>query len=235
VSTHALLISAASDNRVLFVIPHGDYSIVGTTDTPYSGSPDSVTATAPDIQYLMNEVERVFDLKLTRSDIYATFAGLRPLANSVQDTPAAISRDHELIRHSESFFSIIGGKYTTFRSMSEDAAKAIMKRLSLPFLNSTRTLPLGPGPFLNHEDRLTRLSESVRHSIANEFACHISDYLRRRTDAFFRKGNGLEIVDEVAAIFAEVLQWTPEQTAAETEAYRNQVATMHAEINLVLP
>ena len=219
VSTHALLISAASDNRVLFVIPHGGYSIGGTTDTPYSGDPNSVRAGADDIRYLVSEIERVFNIKIVPSDIYATFAGLRPLVNSTQDNPAAMSRDHHLIRHTDTFFSIIGGKYTTFRSMSEDVARAVMHSLGVPFSKSTRELKLPQGP-----------SPTVEYCIDYEFARHVTDYLRRRTDAFFRQGNGLDILESVARIFGEKLGWTEGQVAEEMKSYRDQVQLMHTEI-----
>jgi glycerol-3-phosphate dehydrogenase len=219
VSTHALLISAASDNRVLFVIPHGDYSIVGTTDTPYSRDPNSVRAGADNIRYLVSEIERVFNIKIVPSDIYATFAGLRPLVNSTQDNPAAMSRDHHLIRHTDHFFSIIGGKYTTFRSMSEDVARAVMHSLGVPFLKSTRELALPQGPL-----------PTVEYCIDYEFARHVTDYLRRRTDAFFRQGNGLDILESVARKFGDKLGWTEAQVANEIQEYRDDVQRMHTEI-----
>ena len=219
VSTHALLISAASDNRVLFVIPHGNYSIVGTTDTPYSGDPDWVRADTDDIRYLITEIERVFNINIVPSDIYATFSGLRPLVNSPQDNPAKMSRDHHLIRHTDTFFSIIGGKYTTFRSMSEDVAKAVMHSLGIPFSKSTKNLKLPQGS-----------EPTVRYCIKHEFARHIGDYLRRRTDSFFKEGNGLDRVADVAREFADVLGWTDAQVTDEIESYRDQVQLMHTEI-----
>ncbi|NBV41355.1 hypothetical protein EBR96_01100 [bacterium] len=212
------------------MIPHEEYSIVGTTDTPYSGSPDSVYATAEDIRYLISEVERVFETTLSGDDIYATFVGLRPLANTDQSTPGAISRDHQIVTHSSRLLSIVGGKYTTFRSMSEHMAKAVMERLGKPMRDSTVTIKLPMNKYPTNESRLADIPGSVRYAVQHEFARHVMDYMRRRTHAFFRKGNGLDIVDAVARELGEVLNWSQTQIAAESDHYREVVEAMHLEI-----
>lgn len=79
---HAVLISAKKDNRVFFIIPHGPFSLVGTTDTDYKADPDNVSVTNEDIQYLLDELNRLFPGKnLTRKDVFGEYAGLRPLLN----------------------------------------------------------------------------------------------------------------------------------------------------------
>ncbi|NBV82823.1 FAD-dependent oxidoreductase, partial [bacterium] len=228
--THALLISAASDNRVIFVIPHDGYSIVGTTDTPFDRSPDTAAAGVSDIQYLVAEVQRVFNVSLGPSDIYATFAGLRPLLRSSATTTAAMSRDHALIRHTANFMSIVGGKYTTFRSMAEEVATAIMMGLDRPFSGTTRGLHLPVGPFPTPETRRRSVVDSARYCIRNEFARHLSDFLRRRTDYFFRQGNGLEVVELVADVFASELGWSIDEKVRELSSYRQSIGDMHQQI-----
>lgn len=228
VSNHALLISAASDNRVIFVIPHEGYTLIGTTDTPYSGDPSSAEADASDIRYLVDEVRRVCDVQLQPDDIYSSFAGIRPLVASTADTPAAISRDHRFIDHGNGMFTMTGGKYTTFRSMSEDAAKAICRVLGQPFRQSTTELKLPYRPPLTWPPQSIRTN--VHTAIGEEFASQLLDIMRRRSDLFFKHGNGLDKVDLIATEMATFLGKDTAWIDTQIAGYRSLIAKMRATI-----
>ena len=107
---------------VLFLIPWGDTWIVGTTDTPYDGDRAHPHATSEDVQYILDQANKVLDPQLKREDIIGVYAGLRPLvANAKDSTTTKLSREHTTDRSAPGFVSIAGGKYTTYRVMGKDA------------------------------------------------------------------------------------------------------------------
>ena len=111
-----------TDVSVLFIIPWGDKWIVGTTDTDYNEDRGTPMATAEDVTYIINQANRVLEPKLDRSQVLGVFAGLRPLVSTDPDSPTTeLSREHVVDHPIPGFVTIAGGKYTTYRVMSEDA------------------------------------------------------------------------------------------------------------------
>ena len=107
---------------VLFLIPWGDKWIVGTTDTPYDGDRAHPYATSEDVQYILDQANKVLDPQLKREEIIGVYAGLRPLvANNKGSATTKLSREHTTDRPAPGFVSIAGGKYTTYRVMGKDA------------------------------------------------------------------------------------------------------------------
>jgi glycerol-3-phosphate dehydrogenase len=107
---------------VLFLIPWGDKWIVGTTDTPYDGDRAHPYATSADVQYILDQANKVLDPQLKREEIIGVYAGLRPLvANKKGSATTKLSREHTTDRSAPGFVSIAGGKYTTYRIMGKDA------------------------------------------------------------------------------------------------------------------
>ena len=125
----------APDSRPIFILPFVNGTLIGTTDEPFEGDPSTAVATPRELEYLVTAVNDVFpDLRLSTDDIEMHYAGVRPLPFSDATTPGAISRRHWLEPHPHSavpMFSIIGGKLTTCRSLAEEAAGTILKRLGL--------------------------------------------------------------------------------------------------------
>ncbi len=127
VSSHALLISSRSDQRIFFVIPWMGNSLIGTTDTDYIGNPDDVRVEQQDVEYLMREARRVFPgLKLENERILTTFAGLRPLIRK-GGSPRKVSRKHLFYEAPSGLIFVVGGKYTTYRKVAEDCMNKIRK------------------------------------------------------------------------------------------------------------
>jgi glycerol-3-phosphate dehydrogenase len=122
---HALFLAAAADRRIFFVIPWSyngkPASLVGTTDTDFKGDLNHVRAESDDTGYLMQELKRVFPAeKFGGADIWATYAGLRPLSAPQKGEAAnsSISRESSMLE-SDGLLSVTGGKFTTYRAMSE--------------------------------------------------------------------------------------------------------------------
>ncbi|MEI6437297.1 MAG: glycerol-3-phosphate dehydrogenase/oxidase [Candidatus Omnitrophota bacterium] len=127
VSSSAFLLQGHSDGRVFFVIPYKGHTLIGTTDTDYTGDPGSVSVEEEDLHYLLTEAARVFPrLTFERSRILSSFAGVRPLV-AEKGHPSKVSRRHVVERLKNGAFAVMGGKYTTYRAIAEDTL-----RLALP-------------------------------------------------------------------------------------------------------
>jgi glycerol-3-phosphate dehydrogenase len=118
-----------TERSVLFVIPWGRHWLVGTTDTDWDLDLAHPAASARDIQYLLDRVNRVLRTPLTHSDVEGVFAGLRPLLYGESDATSKLSREHAVAQTVAGLITIAGGKYTTYRVMAEDAVDAAARNL----------------------------------------------------------------------------------------------------------
>ncbi|MCH1884243.1 glycerol-3-phosphate dehydrogenase/oxidase [Agrococcus sp. ARC_14] len=111
-----------TEKSVLFVIPWGRHWIVGTTDTDWQLDKAHPAATAADIDYILDNVNRVLSTKLTRADVEGVYAGLRPLLSAGDGgSTAKLSREHHVGHTVPGLVIIAGGKFTTYRVMAKDA------------------------------------------------------------------------------------------------------------------
>jgi glycerol-3-phosphate dehydrogenase len=123
--TERAIYLSTQDDRMVFVIPWREFSLVGTTDTDFDDNPDRVWATAEDVSYLLAETRRVLaDPRVDESNVAYTYAGVRPLTGG--DRPSghrasAVSRQHRVIAEGpdDRFLSITGTKLTCFRSLAQ--------------------------------------------------------------------------------------------------------------------
>ena len=130
-----------TEKSVLFFIPWGERWIVGTTDTDYTGDPAEPVATQEDVDYILTAANRVLVRPLTRADVIAVYAGLRPLVEEVNGSKGAakaaakggakggkpttkVSREHVVDVPVPGLASIAGGKFTTYRLMARDVVDA---------------------------------------------------------------------------------------------------------------
>jgi glycerol-3-phosphate dehydrogenase len=155
----------AADGRPFFIVPLVSQVMVGTTDVPFEGDPGTARATPEELQYLLQSVNEVFpQVDLTEADIDWHYSGVRPLPYVGSTTPAAITRRHWLQEHASGAwpcYSVIGGKLTTCRSLAEEAAAVILKRLDLPLVGTSRHRPL-PGAEGHPHERATLLDQQRR-------------------------------------------------------------------------
>jgi len=116
-----------TDRSVLFFIPWGQRWIVGTTDTDWSGDRAEPVATEEDVDYILSAANRVLARPLTRADVIAVYAGLRPLvavAAKESKPTTKLSREHVVDTPVPGLVSIAGGKFTTYRVMARDVIDA---------------------------------------------------------------------------------------------------------------
>lgn len=127
--TDALMIPETSDGRVLFAVPWHGKVVVGTTDTPVKNASIEPTALEKEITFILETAAAYFTRKPERADVLSVFAGLRPLAapQSGDQKTKEISRGHRIMVSDSGLFTIVGGKWTTYRKMGEDMVDRIEK------------------------------------------------------------------------------------------------------------
>ncbi|PZE28058.1 MULTISPECIES: glycerol-3-phosphate dehydrogenase/oxidase [unclassified Curtobacterium] len=110
-----------TEKSVLFVIPWGRHWLVGTTDTDWDLDKAHPAATAADIDYILEHVNQVLAVPLTREDVEGVYAGLRPLLAGESDQTSKLSREHIVAHTVPGLVVVAGGKWTTYRVMAKDA------------------------------------------------------------------------------------------------------------------
>jgi len=132
-SQHAVIFNVPRDGRHIFLIPWGDFALIGTTDTDYQGDLDNPAATLDDVDYLLEATQHTFPgAQIQYDDIISTFAGLRPLV-SAPGSPSALSRKHVIMEGESGLVTITGGKLTIHRLMAEQLTDHIQKKLAEEF------------------------------------------------------------------------------------------------------
>jgi len=133
------------DDRMIFVIPWRDFSLVGTTDTDFDGDPDRLWATRDEVTYLLAAVAKVLpDRRVALENVAYTYAGVRPLSFEEGASESKVSRQHKVIAEGPDgrFLSVTGTKLTCFRSLAEAVGDRVMRALGrrAPSRTARRTL-----------------------------------------------------------------------------------------------
>jgi glycerol-3-phosphate dehydrogenase len=129
ISQKAFLLQSRQDKRIFFVIPFKGHSLIGTTDTDYQGQPDQVKVEEADTHYLLEEAGRTFPkINFDHSNIIATFAGVRPLVAD-KGQPSRLSRKHVIESSASGIIFVMGGKYTTYRAIAQEAVEKALPQL----------------------------------------------------------------------------------------------------------
>ena len=110
-----------TEKSVLFVIPWGEYWIIGTTDTDWDKNLANPAATRSDIDYILEHVNAKVRRRIRYEDIVGVYSGLRPLLSGKSDSTTNLSRNHAVARVAPGMVSVAGGKYTTYRVIGKDA------------------------------------------------------------------------------------------------------------------
>lgn len=159
------------DGRIVLIYPLKGRVMVGTTDIDVKPT-DPVACTEEEIEYFFNLVAHVFpEIELKRSQIIYTFSGVRPLPRHDDEAPGFVSRDYRIERVEEgsrTVFSLVGGKWTTFRALGEHLSGLILTRLGRPHDVSTVSLAIGGGKGFPR-------TESTRRGWIAEHRGHLSD------------------------------------------------------------
>ena len=186
-----------TDRSVLFVLPSADHWLVGTTDTAWTKSPDSVAPSVDDVDYLLRLLDGVVSSGITSDDVTWTFAGLRPLVRdqAVGGDTAKVTREHRIARVVPGVLAIVGGKWTTYRVMARDLVDTILQESGvgprpcrtedIPLVDSRRTeveMLVAEDPLLDQPlaGAPEYLRADVVQAVVHEGAVTIDDVVDRR-------------------------------------------------------
>lgn len=128
------------DGRMMFAIPRGKITYVGTTDTNFNENKDSVKTDVADAIYLITAVNNMFPkINLEMEDIISSWAGLRPLIHEEGKSASELSRKDEIFTSDTGLISIAGGKLTGYRKMAERVVNRVAKKLEEDYGISVKT------------------------------------------------------------------------------------------------
>jgi glycerol-3-phosphate dehydrogenase len=129
---HAIVCYHPDDGRVLFAIPWGDRTYVGTTDTDYDGHLDDLAATHDDVRYLLRATTAYFPKQnVSEADVISTWSGLRPLIAEAGVSESQVSREHHVAVGADGLITIAGGKLTTYRRMAAEIVDTAVRVLEM--------------------------------------------------------------------------------------------------------
>ena len=121
---NAIMVPRTSDGRVMFAIPWHGHTVVGTTDTPIEAPSYEPKPLEEEIEFVLSTAAEYLSRKPSREDVLSIYVGIRPLvkaAGSDSSKTSALSRDHTIHIDGSGLLTIVGGKWTTYRHMAEDA------------------------------------------------------------------------------------------------------------------
>jgi glycerol-3-phosphate dehydrogenase len=156
------------DGRMMFAIPRGEVSYIGTTDTDFDKALDSPGVTKQDVEYLLAATNNIFpNVNLTEKDILSTWSGVRPLIHEDGKAPSELSRKDEIFISPSDIISIAGGKLTGFRKMAEKAVNEAAKRLGNSKPCETDKIVLSGGDFKSYQYNPDRYVDDLYSKFSN--------------------------------------------------------------------
>ena len=168
----------SGDGRVVFALPYEHrFTIIGTTEVPYTGDPSKVAPSVDEENYLLELANQFFKSPIGSSDIKWRYSGVRPLYDDHSDSPSAVTRDYRIELSTGQgrppLITVLGGKITTYRRLAEEVLDRLTPYLAKvgPAWTATTPLPGGNLPSGNFDGFVTELSR--RHE---QFE---PDFLRR--------------------------------------------------------
>jgi glycerol-3-phosphate dehydrogenase len=240
----AITMISAVDGRVMFCLPAGTHTIIGTTDTWTEESPEDVHASAADVDYLLRSANSYFPAAgLTPDDVVSAWAGIRPLVATRSTNPTAASREHSIVVDQSGVISVTGGKLTTYRSMAAEVVDRVQNFLYRRVTAAPTDTATLPGT--SREKDLARMAEEnaglaqplvgglpytgahLVYAVKYELAKTLSDLLIRRTHlAFETRDHGKSVAQRTADIVAPLLGW-------DETTKRSRISDYYADVDRI--
>ncbi len=233
-SGKAFVLRSPRDRRVMFVLPAGPRTLIGTTDTDWPevngrgpAPGDEIRAHAEDVDYLLECAAHAFpSVRLQADDVCSTFAGLRPLLSSSAAHPSATSREHAIWVDGRGILTVAGGKLTTMRRMGEEAVDRLVELLRgrgrdgplRPCVTRHQPLPGAQGWTGREGDTLEalhELGEDVRTHLVASYGVRARQVLTLAAEANDRLR--LRLTPDLPFLAAEVLYAARYEHAVEVE------------------
>jgi glycerol-3-phosphate dehydrogenase len=209
--------------RILFAIPWGERTILGTTDTDFKPPYESPVCNREDADYVLAALNAAFpESKLNISDVRSAYAGLRPLVAAPDGNPSDISREHEIDMPKPGWIDVTGGKLTTYRLMAEQTVDRLFRH------SNRRPVPCRTAdePLVSEADRQFSgtlpppvSAEAVAHYCANEWPQTLDDVMTRRAGWTYYNDDPIADAEKVVGWMAEKLDWDSAKQERQLEAY----------------
>jgi glycerol-3-phosphate dehydrogenase len=207
--------------RIVFLIPwgeNGDLTLVGTTDVDHSGSPDDVHISPEEAEYLTGIVRRLFPEY--RQQPISSYSALRPLIAEQGRSATSTSREHRIWGTSDGVLHIAGGKYTTYREMSEELVDTLLREIApgrnLPCRTAQTPIPVAPLP----ADSASR----VRTAVEREYARRVEDVIYVSSYEGYERRLDADWLLPIAAVMREMLGWDNSRVQQELQRVLAAVA-----------
>ena len=224
----------ANDGRVCIVYPFMGRVLAGSTDIPVA-NPDEAETEVEEVEYILKVLGEVFPrLTFSKAQVVYTYVGVRPLATiqkagSEAGKPGKISRDHHVVIDPPNgarllpVVNLVGGKWTTFRALAEEATDGVLRHLQLNRIKSTAGLAIHRLDLGFDGTDIHSLRRLCRHT----GVVHLTDLvLHRSLDALL--GNlGENTLEFMAQAAAEELGWSTEEKINEIARCRSILAEKH--------
>jgi len=224
--SEAAVYAEAMDGRPMFVVPWNDQVLVGTTEVSDNGDPSRTQATPEEVEYLLRSLQQLFPkTKFSPNDIAYTFAGVRPLPYSPNQSPAAVTRKHFLHDHKNdgaaNMISVIGGKLTTAAQLARECVAKIGAKSRSPELS----FAVADG---NLDSLLQEWTQSIieEGSIPETTAQAIVEWHGKRASAIARRTR------ESAQMRAPLCSHTEHIVAEAVDAFSHQCAATLGDVLL---
>jgi len=238
----AITLLSLIDGRVLFILPAGPQTIIGTTEILTRASPDEARASEAEIEYLIESANAYLaHARLRRADVISAWAGLRPLAPALSSAdPSSASREHHITRDASGALTLTGGKLTTYRAVAAEVVDMVQVELGVRTTRSRTAREPLPGA-----DRENEIAEMIKpesmlgqpladdcgvrradlvYSVRHEHAMTLSDLLVRRTGAAFRaRDNAMSLAAPAAEVVGPLLGWTAELRESAIADYARDI------------
>ena len=139
------------DQRIVFILPYHEHTLIGTTEVKLTTLPEKVDITPDEISYLLNVIRTYFNQTIHTQDILLSWSGIRPLIEHHDETPQALSRDYVLhySKKPAASLQIYGGKITTYRQLACDAINKLKDIFPHLSTSTTDKIPLPGSQFPN--------------------------------------------------------------------------------------
>lgn len=200
----------APDGRMLFAIPRGETTYFGTTDTDFKDDLNMPNVTIDDVNYLLNCINKVFPtIKILKTDIISSWAGLRPLIKKEGKKSIELSRKDEIFISKSGLISIAGGKLTGYRKMAERAVNLISKKVCI-----TENIQISKNESLE-----------VEYTIKNEWVESVQDFAIRRTGMLYFEPHMLnKNLNEIVNKIADLKKWNQNKKDRELIEMKNLIS-----------
>lgn len=221
--TTAIVMLAPTDGRVMFLIPWLGDTMIGTTDDDYQGSPDELTVTSQEIEYLKNTAYFYFpSVAISNEQILSTFAGLRCLQPANHEHPSDVTREEILFSDSNGLLTVAGGKLTSFLSMAEKIVHRIVKQNGW---NHPSRQKLHQFTSISKYTQDEQPSENFFSTLIDqEMATTIQDLLRYRTlRYYFSKDHAQSWISLAAETLKKKLNYSDEEINRQKNEFQQQI------------